>query len=298
MRYIKKKDTTMLGLDQYRCKEIEKSILKKAGLSIQEAKALEEQVLNNLYNSMSLQERRIIDIEGQKLNEFFFLPSLAMKMLSKSPQAKNAKITKEDEAKIEKPSGPLAMIWSIIKKVGLMTFIAAIIYLGFRFDAIRSLFPFLAPLADKIGTVFKWIGTEYLWPAFQTVVKSSVDAAIWLVKKALDLFGLTDPIKKAGKLLMDTSEKANDLIGQAFDALRPTPSGYDPTYNQSSKDRFGNIDTRSVNPSISRADKDLEFFRGVDAKGGLEKVIKDIPGSSKKPWETDVDQMKRVFLPK
>lgn len=288
----------MLTIDQYRCKEIERSILKKSGLSIQESKDLEEKVLKNLYNSMSIQERMIVDIEGQKMNEFFFLPSLAMKMLSKSPQAKNSKITKEDEAKIEKPSGPLSMIWSIIKKVGLMTFIAAIIYLGFRFDAIRSLFPFLAPLADKIGTVFKWIGTEYLWPAFQAVVKSSADAAIWLVKKALELFGLTDPIKKAGKFLMDSSEKANDLIGQAFDALRPTTSGYDPTYNRSSKDQFGNIDTRSVYPSTSRADKDLEFFRNVDSKGGLEKVIKDMPGSSKNPFETDLDHIKRVFLPK
>lgn len=288
----------MLTLDQYRCKEIEKAILQKAGLSTQEAKALEEQVLKNLYNSMSLQERRIVDIQGEKLNEFFFLPSLAMKMLSKSPQAKTAKITKEDEAKIEKPSGPLSMIWSVIKKVGLVTFIAAIIYLGFRFDAIRSLFPFLAPLADKIGTVFKWIGTEYLWPAFQALVKGSIDAAIWLVKKALDLLGLTDPIKKAGEFLMATSEKANELIGQAFDAVRPTPSGYDPTYTQSSKDRFGNIDTRSVQPSVSRAERDLDFFRGVDAKGGLEKVIKDIPGSGQRPWETDVDHAKRVFLPK
>ena len=51
------------------------------------------------------------------------------------------------------PENIVNALYKAYKVMKATAFLAALIYIGFKFEAIRALFPFLAPLVDKAGAL-------------------------------------------------------------------------------------------------------------------------------------------------
>jgi hypothetical protein len=164
----------------------------------------------------------------------------------------------------------LSTLWKAIKVLGIAAVIGAFIYVGFRFESIRSLFPMLAPYIDKAGELVGNITVEFAKNSFIQVAKWSVDFATWIMSTAMSMFGVTSSLEQAKETLMNTSEKANDIIMNAGDAIRPNGSVFDnPSWTRSSKvgptGEFANkyippnISSISHYPSISREAEAGEF---------------------------------------
>lgn len=82
---------------------------------------------------------------------------------------------------IEIPENISAGIFKAYKIMKSVAFLAALVYLGFRFDAIRALFPWLAPVIDKMGEMVLSAGKDFLYGAFSWLKKVAGDVVVWLM---------------------------------------------------------------------------------------------------------------------
>lgn len=176
-------------------------------------------------------EKEIINDIDHVINEF--APMAAAYLLGKGSAHKEEK--KEDNKFFS-----LAKVYDYIKKaikaLGIVSFMGAMIYIGFRFDAIRRMFPFLAPFIDKIGSrvyefISYWTG-NFGYNAFMKLVEWSKEFAMYLVKQAAELFGVSSIGKKAKEMLDKTSDIGDDVSSW----LKGGKSQYDnPSWTQSSE---------------------------------------------------------------
>lgn len=81
----------------------------------------------------------------------------------------------------EKITNGMYKAYKVMKSVA---FLAALVYLGFRFDAIRALFPWLAPVIDKMGDMVLNAGKDFLYGSFMWLKKIAADVVEWLVEVA------------------------------------------------------------------------------------------------------------------
>jgi hypothetical protein len=201
--------------------------------------------------------------------------------------------------KIKKPTrAVLSTLWKAVKVLGIATVIGAFIYVGFRFDAIRSLFPMLAPYIDKAGALVGSMTGNFAKNSFIKVVEWSADFAAWIMSKSMDVLGMTPALEQAKKTLMDTSEKFNNILMDAGDEIRPSGSAYDsPAWTGSSKVNPGgtgefaskyiepNMSSKSIYSPTSKIDQlqgsglggALNNYRSNDDVG----LIKNIAGRKK-----------------
>lgn len=59
-------------------------------------------------------------------------------------------------------------------------------HMGFRFEAIRALFPWLAPVIDQMGSAVLSAGGEFLKASFGWLKKIAGDVVTWLGRAAMD----------------------------------------------------------------------------------------------------------------
>lgn len=325
----------MLTLEDFRNINYNDYLIETWGLDPVAVAEAENAILDRLYNMMSLNERKIIDEGQHRLDEFLgslmrlIAPSMLQGGASSLLKVGEKMISPEDKEQMEKASKPgiLSTLWGIIKKVGIIVLIAAIFYLGFRSDTIRAMFPFLAPIADKIGSAFKfvgnWAGSNVLWPAFKKIAQVSKELAMWLIKKAFEVTGVTGALKRAYTFLEDTyrgfyetldsaGKKVADAIKGGARAVRDTgaalkdkidspleaikdklrePGGNPAAYNKHSRDPFGNINTKSPFPSVSQAEKDFDFLNS----GSLRNFGKGGSGAFTPSGSKDIDAIKKAL---
>jgi len=169
----------------------------------------------------------------------------------------------------------LSMLWKAIKALGIAVVIGACIYIGFRFESIRALFPMLAPLIDQAGSFIAGLTGNFAKEAFIKLSQWSFEFTAWLMSKAMELFGITGALETAKDTLLGASDKANDLINQGFDAIRPAGSVYDspawtgssevgPSGEFASKYIEPNISSKSIYSPVSKIDQ----LTGADGLGG------------------------------
>jgi hypothetical protein len=210
-----------------------------------EMSLLNKEICDVLYESMELHEKK--DCDNFRINEFvgpalraagmalgggasLGLQGLSLgakaatglgKMASKALEP-NDKGWKWLE-KVKKPTrAVLSTLWKAIKVLGIATVIGAFIYVGFQFDGIRSMFPMLAPYIDKAGALIGSVTGDFARKSFEKVAEWSADFAAWIMSKAMEFFGITPALDGAKEILMNTSEKFNDVIMNAGDAIRPS----------------------------------------------------------------------------
>jgi hypothetical protein len=325
----------MLTLEDFRNRNYNDYLIEAWGLDAKAVARAEEAVLDRLYNMMSLKEQKMIDEGKVQLNEFlgallrWVAPTLLGYGASKLMKSGEKLISAEDREEMERASKPgiLGSLWGLIKKVGIIVLIAAIFYLGFRSETIRAAFPFLAPIADKIGHIMKitgsWAGSNILWPAFKKIAQVSKELAMWLIKKAFEYTGVTkaleraykyleelygdiyktldaggkkvaDAIKGGARAVRDAGSAMKDKIDAPLEAIKDKlrePGGNPAAYNKHSRDPFGNINTKSPFPSTSQSEKDLDFLNS----GKLRDFGKGGSGAFTPSGSKDIDAIKRAL---
>lgn len=95
---------------------------------------------------------------------------------------------------IDIPENISAGIFKAYKVMKSVAFLAALVYLGFRFDAIRALFPWLAPVIDQMGNAVLSAGEDFLKASYNWLLKIAKNVALWLGGKALKTVGEALPI--------------------------------------------------------------------------------------------------------
>lgn len=205
------------------------SFLNESQLTEQELEILQFQVLECLYNSMSVEEKEYIEHEHQVLiQEFAFLLPLAaniarslvvnfvgswitskLKSKSKEEEVEN----KEIEKNVKKEGGILSMIYKIIKTLGVVAFAGSLVFVGFQFDAIRNMFPFLVPFMDQAS---EKIG-EFAKAAFMKVVGFFPWLGLWLAKKGMEagVSGASTAYNVAKEAVVQGSEYVGKGIANA-----------------------------------------------------------------------------------
>ena len=186
------------NFSEYCLQRQQSSFLNECQLNEQELEILEYQVLECLFNSMSEDEKAQVKHEHQILmQEFAFLIPLAAnvarslvvnfvgswitsKLASKSKEEEIE--NKEIEKNVKKEGGILSMIYKIIKTLGVVAFVGSLVFIGFQFDSIRNMFPFLVPFMDKAS---EKIG-EFAKSAFMKVIGFFPWLGLWLAKKGID----------------------------------------------------------------------------------------------------------------
>lgn len=96
------------------------------------------------------------------------------------------KVGKFARKAIDIPENITAGIYKAFKVMKSVAFLAALVYLGFRFDAIRALFPWLAPTIDKMGSMVLNAGKDFLYGAFVWLKTIAKDVVAWLTTTAYE----------------------------------------------------------------------------------------------------------------
>jgi hypothetical protein len=260
------------------------SFLNECQLSQNELEILQFQVLDNLYNMMNIKEQEALADEHQILiQEFAFLipmaaniaKSIAMRFATSFFVSKLTAKSKEEEKEnevveknVKKEGGILSMIYKAIKVLGITAFVASLIFVGFQFDAVRSMFPFLVPFMDKMTEKVSAFGQQ----AFMKLIGFFPWLGMWMAKKAVDS-GLSAGGKAlelaqdaADKTIEFASEKANDAGEAISDKVNQmTPQWIKDAEARSSMQRW-----RSPTPVLPYINPETgERSYPVDTRTGL-----------------------------
>jgi len=85
---------------------------------------------------------------------------------------------------IDTPEKITAGIHKAYKVMKSTAFLAALVYIGFRFEDIRALFPWLVPVIDKMGAIVLGAGSDFLKMSFEWLKSISKEVVKWLVSVA------------------------------------------------------------------------------------------------------------------
>ena len=188
-------------------------------LSNEKLKEIETEVLDNLYNMMSIKEQKEWKEEHKILmNEVFPLVPVALfagkKIASKivsslRGKSKDSEKNSEDEKindKVEEKGGIVSLLYKAIKTLGVVAVAAALVFIGFQFDIIRDWLPFLTPFIDKVTDNIGSIAKE----GFDKLLATFPLVASWFVSV------IPNPFPAASRAVSDTFDLAAD---SAEDAL-------------------------------------------------------------------------------
>jgi hypothetical protein len=245
---------------------------------------IKEKYENQFFIETGTSKYELLMIENEVISKIDNLLDKEKSTKEEEPETKNPP---ENKAK---PKLTMAKVYEYFKKaikaLGIVTVMGAAIYIGFRFDFIRKMFPFLAPFIDAIGSktyefLSKWTG-NFGYDAFVKLMNLSKDFAIWLVTKASDMLGITPAIKKAMELLGMAQDKALDVGDDVSSYLKGGTSQYDnpdwtrdsvysksPTYDDAGKllpkDQWKpwSYDSRSIYPTTPKIDTNFPSPEGL-----------------------------------
>lgn len=150
---------------EYNCRRNTIELLKEFKMSLNDEQVLYENSLNILNESLWDSTKSVLGKTGKAVKKIIDIPENIKDGIHKA--------------------------YKVMKSVA---FLAALIYLGFRFDAIRALFPWLAPVIDQMGTAVLSAGKDFLEASYNWLLKIAKNVALWLGEKALETVGETLPM--------------------------------------------------------------------------------------------------------
>jgi len=188
---------------EYVYKKQESRFLVDSKMTHKDISILEFCVLRNIYNVMEIHEREEIENDQQLINEFAFLAPVAAPIATVVAAKLFDRLfsNKQNQEKEDK-DGILSLMYKAIKTLGIIAVVASLIFVGFQFEYIRSMFPFFNPFMDKISENIATISEQ----SFKKLTETFPVLAMYLAKKASELG-------------FQNSKKALDIIGQAGDYL-------------------------------------------------------------------------------
>lgn len=145
---------------EYSCRRNTIELLKEYKMSLKDEQVLYENSLNILNESLWDSTKSVLGKTGKAIKKIIDIP--------------------------ENIKDGIYKAYKVMKSVA---FLAALIYLGFRFDAIRALFPWLAPVIDQMGAAVLSAGKDFLEASYNWLLKIAKNVALWLGKKALETVG-------------------------------------------------------------------------------------------------------------
>jgi hypothetical protein len=208
---------------------------------------IKEKYENQFFIETGTSKYELLMIENEVISKIDNLLDKEKSTKEEEPETKNPP---ENKAK---PKLTMAKVYEYFKKaikaLGIVTVMGAAIYIGFRFDFIRKMFPFLAPFIDAIAS---------------------------------DMLGITPAIKKAMELLGMAQDKALDVGDDVSSYLKGGTSQYDnpdwtrdsvysksPTYDDAGKllpkDQWKpwSYDSRSIYPTTPKIDTNFPSPEGL-----------------------------------
>jgi hypothetical protein len=110
-----------------------------------------------------------------------------------------ADISKGFSNAINVPENIVAALYKAFRVMKATAFLAALIYMGFRIEAVRALLPWLAPFIDKAGAAVLALGSGFLQDSFYKLSNLFPELVDWIGSsevKALSKVG--PPVPPAG----------------------------------------------------------------------------------------------------
>jgi hypothetical protein len=92
-------------------------------------------------------------------------------------------ISKGLSTAINVPENIVAVLYKAFRVMKATAFLAALIYMGFRIEAVRALFPWLAPFIDKAGAAVLAMGSGFLEQSFSKLSSLFPELVDWLSDK-------------------------------------------------------------------------------------------------------------------
>ena len=276
-----------MNFSEYAYRRQTQDILKESGISFEELENLFAEALDNFYKIMPISEQREIKhLHDELLQEFFpiipiaanigkgLLSNFLFNKIMGSSSSPEEEVDPEQEKEIKKAEssgGIFSKIWKAIKIMGMTAFLASLIYIGFRFEQIRSMFPWLAGIIDRIGDPIVNAGKDFIMKSFGKLMNLFPTVASWLINKFSDITGLTDTAEYARKLIQKAQDyisqsKIADLLGINYrpdynsdywnkSSSSPIPQDYSADGTLLPSIGKEKIDTISGYPSVRRIDK-------------------------------------------
>jgi hypothetical protein len=274
---------------EYVYKKQESRFLVDSKMTHKDISILEFCVLRNIYNVMEIHEREEIENEHQQLiNEFAFLAPVAAPIAT-VVAAKlfdrlfSNKQNQEKEKEKEDKDGILSLMYKAIKTLGIIAVVASLIFVGFQFEYIRSMFPFLNPFMDKISENIATISEQ----SFKKLTETFPVLAMYLAKKASELGfknskKALDIIGQAGDYLTDkidaSANKIDDLIPDVPPSYQRWSSNLLPSIDPETGEKSYPVDTRTgmkhgdyLDPKL-RNKTNFDFENLDKAKPSLDKI--------------------------
>lgn len=145
-----------------------------------------------------------------------------------------------------------SILFSIIKTIGLTTFICAMIYCGFQFDAIRNISPALTSFIDSIGDKV----VEYGRSAFVKMATAMPQISLWLVN-SMAIAGISAAKKAAGEI--------RDIINTDRHGPQTWNSGQkmDPRFPDAEDTRTSMKPGDYTDPNLTNWKRDHDIYNSV-----------------------------------
>jgi hypothetical protein len=278
---------------EYVYKKQESCFLTDNKMTHKDVSILEFYVLRNIYNVMGIHEREEIENEHQQLiNEFAFLAPVAApiativaaKLFDRLFSNNHNKANNQEKEKEDK-DGILSLMYKAIKTLGIIAVVASLIFVGFQFEYIRSMFPFLNPFMDKISENIATISEQ----SFKKLTETFPALAMYFAKKASELGfkngeRALDIINQAGDYFANkidsTASKIDDLIPDVPPSYKRWSSNLLPSIDPATGEKSYPVDTRTgmmhgdyLDPKL-RNKTNFDFGSLDKAKTSLDKVNK------------------------
>jgi hypothetical protein len=113
------------------------------------------------------------------------------------------------------PENIVASLYKAIRIMKATAFIAALIYMGFRIEKIRLLFPWLTPFIDRAGEFVIKAGSDFLKSSFDKLQKMFPDLVDWLSEK-MGVKTAVNAMSKVGKTIEGPRNPIYDQINKSI----------------------------------------------------------------------------------